>query len=52
MVAGLVRVVRELGIQPLAEGIELAAEADICRETGFTHAQGYFYGKPAAAEAL
>jgi EAL domain-containing protein (putative c-di-GMP-specific phosphodiesterase class I) len=52
MVAGLVRLVRDLGIQPLAEGIELAAEADVCRQIGFTHAQGYFYGKPAPAELL
>ena len=52
MVAGLVRIVRDLGIQPLAEGIEQAAEADVCREMGFTHAQGYFYGKPAPADSF
>lgn len=52
VVAGLVKIVRELGIQPLAEGVELAAEADICREIGFTHAQGYFFGRPTAAEGL
>lgn len=52
MVAGLVRMVRELGIQPLAEGIEQAAEAEVCRQIGFTHAQGYFHGRPTAAEFL
>ena len=52
VVAGLVKIVRDLGIHPLAEGIEVAAEADVCRQIGFTHAQGYFYGKPAAVESL
>ena len=40
-VAGLVRVVRELGIQPLAEGIETEGESKLCREIGFTHDQGF-----------
>lgn len=52
MVAGLVRLVRDLGIQPLAEGIEQQAEAEVCRHIGFTHAQGYFYGRPVPAESL
>jgi EAL domain-containing protein (putative c-di-GMP-specific phosphodiesterase class I) len=47
IVAGLVRLALELNIQPLAEGIENSEEADVCRQIGFTHAQGYFYGKPA-----
>lgn len=46
IVASLVRLSLELNIQPLAEGIENAAEAEVCRQIGFTHAQGYFYGKP------
>ena len=50
MVAGFVRIVRDLGIQPLAEGIESAAEAAVCRTIGFSLAQGYFYGKPAAVQ--
>lgn len=49
MVAGFVRIVRDLGIQPLAEGIENAAEAEVCRSIGFSLAQGYFYGKPVPA---
>ncbi|WP_010586719.1 EAL domain-containing protein [Schlesneria paludicola] len=52
VVAGLVRLVRDLGIYALAEGIETEEEACVCREIGFTHAQGYLYGKPAAAESL
>lgn len=52
VVAGLVRLVRGLGIQALAEGIEVEAEAEICRQIGFTHAQGYLYGKPVPAASL
>lgn len=47
IVAGLVRLALDLGIQPLAEGIENVSEAEVCRQIGFTHAQGYYYGRPA-----
>lgn len=50
-VGGLVRLALDLNILPLAEGIENSLEADVCRDLGFTHAQGYFYGKPAAADS-
>jgi len=50
-VGGLVRLALDLNILPLAEGIENTLEADVCRELGFTHAQGYYYGKPAAADS-
>jgi EAL domain-containing protein (putative c-di-GMP-specific phosphodiesterase class I) len=43
----LVALVRELGIVPLAEGVENQEEADACRNVGFTLAQGYFFGRPA-----
>ena len=52
LVSGLVQIAKDLGINPLAEGIESSAEADVCRQIGFTHAQGYFYGKPVAAKSL
>ena len=52
VVAGLVRLVRDMGILTLAEGIECVEEADVCREIGFTHAQGYFYGRPTSVESL
>lgn len=47
MVASLVKMVRELGIAPLAEGIETEAEAITCRELGFSTAQGFYFGAPA-----
>jgi EAL domain-containing protein (putative c-di-GMP-specific phosphodiesterase class I) len=46
MIKTLVQMTRDLGICPLAEGIETAGEAAICTEFGFELAQGYFFGKP------
>jgi EAL domain-containing protein (putative c-di-GMP-specific phosphodiesterase class I) len=34
----------------LAEGVETAGEADICRDVGFKFAQGYLFGRPAPVE--
>jgi EAL domain-containing protein (putative c-di-GMP-specific phosphodiesterase class I) len=48
MLGALVNMVHELGILALAEGVETAAEARICKELGFDFGQGYFYGRPAA----
>ena len=47
MVATLVSMAKDLGVMALAEGIELAEEAEVCRQIGFDLAQGYFFGKPA-----
>ncbi len=47
MLGSLVRMVKELGIAALAEGIELPEEHEVCCELGFDYAQGYLYGKPA-----
>ncbi len=46
MVATLVRMCSELGIAPLAEGIETKEDADTCHQLGFQLGQGFFYGKP------
>lgn len=46
MVASLVRIVLDLGVTPLAEGIETQAEAEVCCEMGFVLAQGYYFGRP------
>jgi EAL domain-containing protein (putative c-di-GMP-specific phosphodiesterase class I) len=48
MVASLVQIVVDLGVLPLAEGIETLAEAEVCKAMGFALAQGYFYGRPAS----
>jgi EAL domain-containing protein (putative c-di-GMP-specific phosphodiesterase class I) len=48
MVASLVRMVREMNIVPLAEGVELEAEHKVIVDMGFELGQGYLYGKPAS----
>jgi EAL domain-containing protein (putative c-di-GMP-specific phosphodiesterase class I) len=49
MVSVLVKLVRDLQIAPLAEGVETREESDACQALGFEYAQGYFYGRPAPA---
>lgn len=43
---------RSLGIQTVAEGIEHEDQISQVRELGFTHAQGFHFGRPAPAVAL
>ena len=52
LVDTLVRMVQDFGIAALAEGVECAEEAEVCREIGFDYAQGYYFGKPAPREGL
>jgi EAL domain-containing protein (putative c-di-GMP-specific phosphodiesterase class I) len=49
MLDSLVRIVRDLGIAALAEGVETAGEHEACRDAGFNFAQGFFYGRPVTA---
>lgn len=52
MVSSLVSMVRDIGITAIAEGIECAEDAEVCRELGFNFAQGHFFGRPATVESL
>jgi EAL domain-containing protein (putative c-di-GMP-specific phosphodiesterase class I) len=52
MLASLVQMVRDLGIAPLAEGVELAADHEICRQIGFQFGQGFYYGYPELPKRL
>lgn len=45
----LVDMVRELGVVPLAEGVECHEDRDACHEIGFELFQGYFFGRPATS---
>lgn len=47
MLASLVSIVRDLGVETLAEGVETEGEDLVCRQMGFQTAQGYLYGRPA-----
>ncbi len=49
MVHTLVKMVRDLDICSLAEGIETDAEAAVCRDLDFELAQGFFFGRPSPA---
>lgn len=46
LVGALVDAAKELGMVTLAEGIETAGEAAICRALGFELGQGYLLGRP------
>jgi EAL domain-containing protein (putative c-di-GMP-specific phosphodiesterase class I) len=52
LVASLVAAARELRVETVAEGIETPLEAAACVRAGFTHAQGYHFGRPAPVEAI
>lgn len=48
----LVAVARDLLVYTVAEGVETAEEADVCMRIGFTHAQGYHFGRPLSIERI
>jgi EAL domain-containing protein (putative c-di-GMP-specific phosphodiesterase class I) len=52
LLASLVAAARELLVRTIAEGVETAQEADACTRAGFTHAQGYYFGRPGPVENL
>jgi EAL domain-containing protein (putative c-di-GMP-specific phosphodiesterase class I) len=52
LVQSLVAVTLDLGIIPLAEGIETESESEVCRQLGFTLAQGYHFGRPSPASSF
>lgn len=49
LVAALTRVMCDLGIRVLAEGIETQGELDVCRDIGCELGQGYLIARPARA---
>jgi EAL domain-containing protein (putative c-di-GMP-specific phosphodiesterase class I) len=46
MVRSLVHMALEMGIIPLAEGVETTLEREACIDVGFQLGQGYLFGKP------
>ncbi len=52
LLKSLVDIARDLGVEPLAEGVETASEAAVCIDLGFTCAQGFHFGRPVPIEAL
>lgn len=51
VVFDLVRLVADIGSISLAEGIEVEADAELCKDMGFQLMQGYLFGKPATMES-
>lgn len=47
MLQMLVQFARGAGIEPIAEGVSTAGEAQACREVGFELAQGFLFARPA-----
>ena len=47
MVYKLVKIANEMGTATIAECVETADEAEVCKQMGFSHAQGFYFGKPA-----
>jgi EAL domain-containing protein (putative c-di-GMP-specific phosphodiesterase class I) len=52
LLQSLLSLARELLVKTVAEGIETPAEARVCAEIGFTHAQGFHVGRPHAVDRL
>jgi EAL domain-containing protein (putative c-di-GMP-specific phosphodiesterase class I) len=52
LVASLVAAARELLVSTVAEGVETAEEAAACMRAGFSHAQGFHFGRPAPVEGI
>jgi EAL domain-containing protein (putative c-di-GMP-specific phosphodiesterase class I) len=52
LVASLVAAARELLVKTVAEGVETEDEAAACMRAGFTHAQGYHFGRPGPVETM
>lgn len=49
---GLIKMIRDLGAQPVITGIETQTQLDIAIEAGGTLVQGYFLAKPVTAKEL
>ncbi len=49
---GLIKMIQDLGAQPVITGIETQAQLDIAIESGATLVQGYFLARPVTANQL
>jgi len=52
LLLSLVTMANDQGIATIAEGLDEAPTIDVCRELGFTHFQGYFFGRPVPVSEL
>jgi EAL domain-containing protein (putative c-di-GMP-specific phosphodiesterase class I) len=52
MIRSLVKMMEDMNITTVVEGVENAEEAEACRAIGFELAQGYHFGRPAPLATL
>lgn len=52
IVHAILAMAHSLGLDVIAEGVESQAQRDALSDSGCKHFQGYFFGKPVAAEAF
>jgi EAL domain-containing protein (putative c-di-GMP-specific phosphodiesterase class I) len=52
MLESLLALAQDLSVKTVAEGIETPAEARACAEIGFSHAQGFYIGRPRPIEEI
>lgn len=52
LIRKLVEICKDQGTCPVAEGIESEGEFLACKHLGFSHGQGWFFGKPASASSF
>lgn len=50
IVSAVIRIAKSKKIETIAEGIETIGQAEILKQSGCDHAQGYFFGKPMPAK--
>ena len=52
LLSSLTGMARDLLVKTVAEGIETADELKVCAQLGFTHAQGFYFGRPKAIDQI
>jgi EAL domain-containing protein (putative c-di-GMP-specific phosphodiesterase class I) len=52
LMSSIVAAAHDLGVCTVAEGVETEDEAEMCTRIGFTHAQGYLFGRPLTLDKL
>ncbi len=50
IVSAVIKIAKSKKIETIAEGIETIGQAEILKQSGCDHAQGYFFGKPMPAD--
>ena len=52
MLSSFTKIVLDLGVEPLAEGVETEQEEDLLRRQGCDEIQGYLYSRPLVPREL